>query len=132
MGDHARMFALRPNLAVRSHHPGRRPVGRPPGIVRLRRPAPGYAVPTARVNMEAMSLSPEFRHNPDQSRYEILIGGRVVGLADYDIQGDVVVFPHTEVEPSLRRRGLAAELVRNALDDVRATGRTVVPSCWYV
>ena len=79
-----------------------------------------------------MSTAPEYRHNPDKSRYEVLIDGRVVGLADYHVQGDVVVFPHTEVDPSLRGRGLAAELVRTALDDVRATGRTVVPSCWYV
>jgi uncharacterized protein len=43
-----------------------------------------------------------------------------------------VVFPHTEIEPSMRNQGLGAELVRGALDDVRARGGTVVAQCWYV
>jgi hypothetical protein len=32
----------------------------------------------------------------------------------------------------MRNRGLGAELVRGALDDVRRNGRTVVPQCWFV
>ena len=36
--------------------------------------------------------------------------------------GDVVVFPHTEIEADRRGQGLGAELVRGALDDVRRTG----------
>jgi predicted GNAT family acetyltransferase len=36
------------------------------------------------------------------------------------------------IEPSMRNRGLGAELVRGALDDVRARGGTVVAHCWYV
>jgi predicted GNAT family acetyltransferase len=74
----------------------------------------------------------EVRHNPAQSRYEITIDDRVVGIADYRSDGDRLVFPHAEIEPSMRGRGLGAELVRGVLDDVRGTGRTVVPQCWYV
>jgi hypothetical protein len=44
----------------------------------------------------------------------------------------VVVFPHTEIARHLRGRGLAAELVQAALDDVEARGGRVVPACSYV
>lgn len=32
----------------------------------------------------------------------------------------------------MRGQGLGAVLVQGALDDVRTTGRTVVPEYWYV
>ena len=72
------------------------------------------------------------RNNPEAGRYELLVDERVVGVADYVLRGDVVVLPHTEINPSLQGQGLGAKLVRGVLDDVRAQGRTVVPSCWYV
>lgn len=74
----------------------------------------------------------DVQHNPDESRYELSIDGEVVAFADYRVDGDRVVFPHTVVQPAHRGHGLGAELVRRALDDVRTTGRTVVPRCWYV
>ena len=77
-------------------------------------------------------MAQEVRNNADRSRYELLIDGHLAGLADYHVTGDAVVFPHTEVEPRLQGRGLGAELVRAALDDVRGTGRRVVRHCWYV
>ncbi len=72
------------------------------------------------------------RHDTERSRYELIIDGRVVGVADYRLAGDTATFHHTEIEPSMRRQGLAAQLVRAALDDVRDSGRTVVATCWYV
>ena len=77
-------------------------------------------------------LRAEVLHNVPRSRYEITVDGRVVGFAEYSRHGDTVVFPHTEIEPSMRNRGLGAELVRGALDDVRARASTVVAQCWYV
>lgn len=70
--------------------------------------------------------------NVELSRYEIKDNGRVVGIAEYRVEADVVVLPHTEIEPDLRGRGLAAELVGAALDAIRAEGRHVDPQCWYV
>jgi uncharacterized protein len=72
------------------------------------------------------------QHNRARSRYEILVDDRLVGLADYQQEDDAVVFPHTEIEWSMRGQGLGAELVRYALDDVRRTGGKVVAHCWYV
>jgi predicted GNAT family acetyltransferase len=72
------------------------------------------------------------RNNEEQSRYELVDHDRVVGIADYFLRGETVVLPHTEIDQELRGRGLGAILVRGALEDVRRSGRTVVPACWFV
>jgi predicted GNAT family acetyltransferase len=73
------------------------------------------------------------RHAADRSRYEIYVDGELAGVADYQrTDGDMFVFPHTEIDRARRGNGLAAELVRAALDDVRDAGGTVDPRCWYV
>jgi predicted GNAT family acetyltransferase len=77
-------------------------------------------------------MSNEVRHNAEASRYELYVDGELAGIADYRITGDRIVFPHTEIDASRRGQGLGAELVRGALDDVKPTGRAVVPRCWYV
>ena len=74
----------------------------------------------------------EVRNNEAAGRYEILVDGQLAGIADYSVDGDVVVLPHTEIDGSRRGQGLGAELVRFALDDIRQAGRTIVPACWYV
>jgi predicted GNAT family acetyltransferase len=70
--------------------------------------------------------------NQERSRYELLIDGEVVGVADYRVDGTTWTFPHTVITPERRGQGLGAELVQGALDDVRRAGGTVVPRCWYV
>jgi predicted GNAT family acetyltransferase len=77
-------------------------------------------------------MAHEVRHDAARSRYELLVDGEVVGVADYRADGDVWTFPHTVIDRARRGQGLGAELVRGALDDVRARGATVVPRCWYV
>ena len=70
--------------------------------------------------------------NDTANRYELWVDGAMVGIADYIVQGDTVVLPHTVIDPSRRGQGLGAVLVQGALDDIRAARRTVIPSCWYV
>ena len=70
--------------------------------------------------------------NDDAERYEIWLGGRRVGLADYYRRADVVVIPHTETSPEFGGRGLASQLVRYCLDDIRAQGLRVEPACPFV
>ena len=65
-------------------------------------------------------------------RYELVEDDEVIGFADYAVRGDTVVFPHTVIDPGRRSEGLGAVLVQGALEDVRPTGRRVVPTCWYV
>jgi predicted GNAT family acetyltransferase len=79
-----------------------------------------------------MAMATTVQHNRARSRYEILVDDQVVGFADYHLVDGKVVFPHTEIEWSLRGQGLGAELVRYALDDVRRSGGKVVAHCWYV
>jgi predicted GNAT family acetyltransferase len=82
--------------------------------------------------LDVDSSPTKVQNNGPRSSYEITVDGREVGFAEYRRRGDTVVFPHTEIAPSMRNRGLGAELVRGALDDVRARGSTVVAQCWCV
>jgi predicted GNAT family acetyltransferase len=77
-------------------------------------------------------MTTSVEHNVERSRYELLIDGRLTGFANYQLRGDVIVFPHTEILGEMRGNGLGAVLVKAALDDVRGTGRRIVPACWYV
>jgi predicted GNAT family acetyltransferase len=72
------------------------------------------------------------RNNEARSRYELVSDGRVIAIAEYIVRGDTLVLPHTEVDAQLRGRELGALLVKQALDDVRRIGRTIVPACWFV
>jgi predicted GNAT family acetyltransferase len=72
------------------------------------------------------------RDNPEESRYEIRDGDRVLGFAAYQHRGDTLVFTHTEVDPDAGQEGLGSRLVRAALDDVRSKGVSVVPLCPFV
>lgn len=77
-------------------------------------------------------MQTDVRNNPDRSRYELFADGELVGIADYWVTGDRAVFPHTEIAGHRRGMGLGEVLVRGALEDVRVTGRTVDPRCWFV
>ncbi len=72
------------------------------------------------------------RDDSEHSRYELSVDGTPVGVAEYVLSGSTIVFPHTVIDPAHRGRGLAAILVRAALDDAREQGRSVVPHCSYV
>ncbi|MET9336809.1 GNAT family N-acetyltransferase [Nonomuraea sp. NPDC003804] len=70
--------------------------------------------------------------NPDESRFEIHVGGRLAGFAEYKLLPTAIVFTHTEVAPEFEGQGLAGRLVRRALDVSRDTGLKVRPLCPYV
>jgi hypothetical protein len=72
------------------------------------------------------------RDDVDHDRYVIEVDGDLAGFTEYKITGDRFVFPHTEIADKYARRGLASHLIREALDDVRARGGTIVPICPYV
>jgi predicted GNAT family acetyltransferase len=79
-----------------------------------------------------MAMEHEVRRDDERKRYELLLDGEVVGIADFVERDSVVILPHTEIDARRRGGGLGALLVQGVLDDVRARGQTVVPSCWYV
>ena len=71
------------------------------------------------------------RHNTAASRFETVIDGHLA-IADYELEGNRMIFTHTFVPPELRGRGVAEKLVRPALELARAEQRIVVPACSYV
>ena len=77
-------------------------------------------------------MNTEVIHNEALHRYEIMLDGSKVGHADYKIDGDVLVFDHTEVDPAQQGKNLAGILMRAALEDVRARGLKMRPVCSYV
>ena len=77
-------------------------------------------------------MSAEITNNAAQNRYEIHLDGSLDGFAEYRLRGGRVIFTHTEIDPSSQGQGLGGKLARGALDDVRATGRTVVPLCSFI
>ena len=69
---------------------------------------------------------------PERSRYEVTVDGALAGHADYYDSGDVRVFVHTEVDDAFEGRGVGSALAKGALEDVRASGRTLVPRCPFI
>ncbi|BEP14914.1 GNAT family N-acetyltransferase [Acidothermaceae bacterium B102] len=70
--------------------------------------------------------------NPGRHQFEVRVDGALVGKAVYAVSGSRVIFLHTEVDPKVQGQGIAQELARQALDAVRASGRTVVPQCPFI
>lgn len=69
---------------------------------------------------------------PERGRYEIVRDGQVLGFAAYQKADRLIVFTHTEVDPSLEGQGIGGRLVQGALDDVRTQGLPVLPICPFV
>lgn len=70
--------------------------------------------------------------NPDASRYELWLGDTLAGVIEYATDEGRIVLTHTEVDDSLKRRGLGAQLVAAALADIRSRALKVVPVCPFV
>lgn len=71
------------------------------------------------------------RHNRAEHRYE-LDTPHGLAVAVYREQAGSRIFTHTEVPPADEGQGLAARLVKAALDDTKANGLKIVPACSYV
>jgi uncharacterized protein len=71
------------------------------------------------------------RDNKARHRFELDIEGDVA-FANYRLTPQAVIITHTETPPALRGRGVASELVKGALDMIRADGRKVIAGCGFV
>ena len=72
------------------------------------------------------------RDNPEELRYEALRDGQLVGLIRYRTEPGVIVLVHTEVDEAVEGTGVGSQLVRFALEDIRARGLRLVPVCPFV
>jgi predicted GNAT family acetyltransferase len=89
-------------------------------------------VPTGQ--REVAAKDPDLRvvDNADESRYELWLGDQLAGVIEYAMDARRIVLIHTEIVPSLERRGLGAKLVEAALDDIRGRNLKMVPACPFV
>lgn len=77
----------------------------------------------------------EVTHDPDGSRFVAGLPS-AIGVLRYSLRHaggrEVMDLYHVHVNPPQRGRGVAAVIVRHALEHARATGRSVVATCPYV
>jgi predicted GNAT family acetyltransferase len=77
-------------------------------------------------------MSIRVENAPERDRFEIYDGDALAGFTQYRMNGDLMAFMHTEIDPAFEGRGLASELIRFALEDARARGLEVLPFCPFV
>jgi predicted GNAT family acetyltransferase len=93
------------------------------GILRRRATIPDMAQPPDEIRIV---------DNPAEKRYEARLGDRVVGVSEYELDGDRLIFVHTEVDPTLEGKGVGGRLAAGALDDARARGLAVIAECPFI
>jgi uncharacterized protein len=72
------------------------------------------------------------RDVPARSRYELDAGNGVTAVANYTLADGAMTLTHTETPLQARGQGIASQLVRGVLEDVRSRGLKVVPRCAFV
>jgi predicted GNAT family acetyltransferase len=71
------------------------------------------------------------RDNKSKSRFELDVEGEIA-FANYRQTPSAIIITHTETPRELRGQGVASELVRGALELIRADGLKVVAGCGFV
>lgn len=77
-------------------------------------------------------MRPVVTDAPEAQRYEARTDGELAGVLEYVVKHGRIALVHTEVAPAFEGRGVAAALVRHALDDARARELRVIATCPYV
>jgi predicted GNAT family acetyltransferase/glutaredoxin len=69
---------------------------------------------------------------PEKSRYELRLGGHLIGLAAYRRRDGRIAFTHTEVDESCEGRGFGSLLAAAALENAAREGLEVAPLCPFI
>ncbi len=72
----------------------------------------------------------QIKHDIHTHRFSTELEGHT-GLLDYELDGTVMSITHTRVPREIGGRGVAAELMRHALELAAANGWIVKPICSY-
>ncbi len=72
------------------------------------------------------------KDNEVVDRFELYVNGAPAGFLTYSIQDGNYALNHEEIDPAFQGRGLGAQLVTRALDQIRSTGHGVLPFCPFV
>jgi len=70
--------------------------------------------------------------NPRADRFELLVGDQVAGFAEYERGTQLLALTHTVIEPRFEGRGLGSVLAREALEQARSAGSSVLPYCPFI
>lgn len=70
-------------------------------------------------------------HEQENERFVIYINDKEA-FVEYNTTEDVLNLYHTYTEPELRGKGLAAQVVRAAIEFAKENNLKVVPTCSYV
>ncbi|KQX07688.1 MULTISPECIES: GNAT family N-acetyltransferase [unclassified Leifsonia] len=71
----------------------------------------------------------QVRHRSEEHIYAAMAAGRQIATLRYDIVDGRMVLLATTVEPEFRGRGIASDLIADALDDIRVRGMKVTVRC---
>ncbi|KQP01901.1 GNAT family N-acetyltransferase [Leifsonia sp. Leaf264] len=71
----------------------------------------------------------QLRHRSEDHVYAALIDGKQIASVRYDVEDGRVIIRDTTVESEFRNRGIASELIADALDDIRDRGTQVTVQC---
>ncbi|MFB6609114.1 GNAT family N-acetyltransferase [Agromyces sp. NPDC056379] len=71
-------------------------------------------------------------HRSDERVYAATIDGRQIASFRYDVVDGRIIVLTTTVAPEFRGRGIAADLVADALDDIRERGLRITVRCPFV
>jgi hypothetical protein len=69
-------------------------------------------------------------HEKENERFVIYSGGNEV-YVEYSMIGNIINLYHTFTDPALRGKGLAAHVVRAALEFAKEYNIKVIPTCSY-
>jgi uncharacterized protein len=70
---------------------------------------------------------------PEEYIFEITdADGRRLGVIGYHLRDGALVMTRAEVDPEVQGHGVGSTLVQGALEQVRASGRAVIPVCPFI
>jgi predicted GNAT family acetyltransferase len=70
--------------------------------------------------------------NTGKYRYELYVGDRLAGFAQFHDSGNRIVFTHSEIDDSFSGQGLGKVLAGGALDDAVERDKVIVPMCPFI
>ena len=72
----------------------------------------------------------DIAHRSERRRFVTEVDGHEA-YVEYEIEGGAMIITHTIVPAAIGGRGIAARLVRAAVEHARQEGLKVVPACSY-
>jgi hypothetical protein len=78
-------------------------------------------------------MTTQITNHPESRRYELTQDGKRAAHIAWRMHGeDTIELVHTEVEKEFEGKGLGSQIAKFALDDARARGLKVIPTCSYI